>query len=79
MEVIINGIQYIKKPELVKIPENKIGATHWAESPNKTLFYRIGDNVELWAPYTRTWISPHSVPYTLYCFDTYEDERRDIK
>lgn len=55
-------------------PENDIGATHWAATPDgEILLYQIRNNVLLWFPFSAAWDSPGTVPYTLYCFDDYED------
>lgn len=57
--------------ELTKTkPNNNIGATHWAELPDKTiLFYKVGNDVLLWFPLTERWDEPDTVPYSLYSFD----------
>lgn len=67
--VLIEGVEYIKKPEPVEQPKNNIDATHWAILPDGSiLFYRVGDKVFLWKPSSKVWDSPATVPYTLYVF-----------
>lgn len=46
------------------------GATHWALLPDGgVIFYKINEQILLWAPYSKAWISPGIVPYTIHPFD----------
>jgi hypothetical protein len=69
--VIIDGVEYIPKPREMPMPTNKIGATHFAILPDKSIiFYRIEDTVLVWKPISKCWDAPSLVPYTLNTFDT---------
>ena len=72
-KVIIDGVEYVKKTTGNEPPRNDLNASHWAELPDGSkLFYRVGGEVLLWLAYSEIWEPPHTVPYTLYCFDDYE-------
>ena len=72
MRVLIDGVEYIKKPGEIKPPKNEIDATHWAVLPDgQILLYKIDDDVRLWMPRFQEWVNPTIVPYTLYSFDDF--------
>ena len=78
MDVLIDGVKYVKEPERRKPPKNDLSATHWAELPDgSTLFYKIGVFIHLWVPASEVWLNTNNVPYTLYCFDDYCEESSD--
>jgi hypothetical protein len=56
-------------------PDNHVGATHWGAMPDGgILFYKISEaEILLWAPFSKVWMSPGIVPYTLHCFDDEEN------
>jgi hypothetical protein len=59
-----------KQPAKKMPPENKIGATHWAVTPDhETLFYKIDKELFLWFPRSSRWENPQIAPYTLHAFD----------
>ena len=73
--VLINGVEYIKKPAPIKPPTNNIGATHWAVCPDgDIIFYKITNTILLYGQISRMWLTPtyEAIPYTLYCFDDYD-------
>jgi len=82
--VIVNGVEYVRKPAPIRIPRNDMGATHWAVLPDGSLaFYKIGSEVLLWYPISTVgdgagmavWGEVTLAPYTLHCFDDIEEKR----
>ena len=72
-KVFIDEIEYVKKKnDNVNVPENKIGATHWAVLPDESIvFYKITSKVLMWFPLSKVWDDPKTTPYTLHSFDDY--------
>lgn len=77
MKVVIDGVEYTPKERPIDEPFNRPGgATHWAVCPDgQILFYQITNNEILLyinKPWD-IWHKPGNAPYTLYCFDNYDD------
>lgn len=73
-KVFIDGVEYVEKPQPMPHPKNDKKATHWAVCPDgEILFYRIGDKVSIWLPYSKMWDTTGLVPYTLHSFTDSND------
>lgn len=56
-----------------KVPPNDIGATHWAIDPSGgIIYYKISAIIRVWLPLSEIWSASKDAPYTLYCFDDYQ-------
>ena len=50
------------------------GATHYALLPDRSIiYYKLGNEVLLWLPYSEVWGVPETVPYSLFKIKLQED------